>query len=217
MSVWSRGAIVLHAALAGAAVAAFALLDPPRLGRAILLLVVAWNVVLPLWALAAGQRRWLDAWLLLLPLSAFQLLPDAVLVNAVGTLHFPDLGARRLYGVPVYMALMWTIPLAWIVLAPSRLRAVLLAALVFGAAELLAAPLGLWRAGGVHTLAGAAIYVLPAELLLAAMAHHALGHGPRDLPGRIVAAAVISLAYTGALLWSWLLLERGGVLARLLA
>ncbi len=210
MTHFTRGAWLLHGALAVAAALAFALLSPPRLGTALLGLVLAWNLVLPLWATLSGRQDWFRAWAFTLPLSMLQLLPDAVLVNATHTLNFPDLGAPRLLGVPVYMALMWVIPLTWIVLAGSLSAALLTAAVVFGAAELLAAPLGLWRAAGVHTVAGAAIYVLPAELLLAALSWRA-ARGGRDVAARLGAAARISLAYTGALMWCWLLLERVGL------
>ena len=177
--------------------------------RAILALVATYNLALPAWALLAGHRDWLRAWLFVLPVSLLQTLPDAVLVNALHSLSFPDLGAPSLLGVPAYMALMWVIPLLWIAMARTAWQALLITALVFASAEWLAAPLQLWIAAGVNTVHGAALYVLPPELLLGLCTWFAcqrVGHrGP--LP-RLGTAAAISLIYTGALLWSWLLIER---------
>lgn len=206
---WSRGAIALHLVFAVVAAGVLALLSPPRLGLGILALVAAYNLALPAWALASGHTGWFRAWLFVLPISLLQVLPDSTLVNATHTLSFPDLGAPRLLGVPVYMGLMWVIPLLWITSASTATRALLITVLVFGSAELLAEPLRLWAASGVHTLHGAALYVLPAEALLGYLvwsrARALSGAGPL---ARLAAAAGISLVYTGALLWGWLLIER---------
>lgn len=99
-------------------------------------------------------------------LSVFQVVPDLFLASVLGALHFPDDGCPLLFGhVSAYMAGMWTIPILavlWISdAAPKKvgqrgglrlptstemIMAALTALLVFGLAEEVTFPLGLWHA-----------------------------------------------------------------------
>lgn len=209
VSQW-RDFALLHAGLAGAAGLIYWQLAVPQLGVALLLLVIAYNIALPLLATQRGYSHWLQRWLFLLPLSVFQVLPDWFLSAGLGTLVFPDLGAPRIGSVSAYMAGMWVIPLFWVLLlARNLLSAATLAVLIFAAAEWLARPLGLWHAQQVHLYMGVAPYVLLPEALLGAACywgyHHAL---PRGRASALVTAAMISTLYTGALALSWLFVEQ---------
>ena len=203
-----RHALALHGLLAVAALAGYASLHPPRLGMAILGLVIAYNLLLPVWAKAAGFGHWFRAWLCLLPLSVFQVLPDWFLSAGLGVLHFPDLGAPRFETVPVYMAGMWVIPLFWVSQARSIWGAALVALLIFAFAEWFARPLQIWVASGVSQSFGVAHYVLLPEALLGAgtwwlcRQHHGISLR------LVVQAAALALCYTGALAVSWTLFER---------
>ena len=207
-----RDALILNALLAAGGWAAFQYLHAPKLGLAVLALVVALNVLLPLFARNSGHGHWFDLWTFLLPLSVFQVVPDWVLSQLIGILSFPDLGAPRIGShVPVYMAGMWVIPLFWVLLVArgSTLAAGVLALLVFAASEWAAPIFNIWRPLNVGMHYGVADYVLLPEALFgwaAAHAYRQVGHG--GLAAKIAAAAAVSVFYTGALVVSYFLMER---------
>ena len=195
--------LVLHIALfAGGAVVLS--LDPPAQGWGVLAVVVAYvgGLLATTRATGRGDLAALAGFLALV--SVFQVLPDWVLADLVGTLRFPDRGGPRIDDViPVAMAFMWVAPLfmALALAGGSPARAALLAGVVFAGAEVLAPSLGLWApTGDTARLLGVAVYVVPAEVALgwATMtAFNAVRH--RDLLTRTAAALAVSTSYLGAL------------------
>lgn len=209
-----RAIVAFHAAFFTCA-GLIALLHAPAKGWAVLALVVAYNVGLPLTARAVRRHDWVALWAFLLPLSIFQILPDWLLAELVGTLRFPPIGGPRLDdAITLAMGGMWVAPL-FIVLALARGRAGLAAALalaVFLGSELLAPVIELWEpAGDTTQVAGVALYVLPAEAALgwAAATAFALA-GTAPLPRRVLAALAVSTFYTGALVLSHFLIDVAG-------
>ena len=195
-------------------------LGPPQLGQAIAAVVGLYLVVLYFGAWLRSQHELLDAFAFLVPLSVFQVLPDLMLVQQLGTLVFPALGAQGFGPVPVYMAGLWVAPLLvvlWLAEVAHRASAVtaaivaLLAALaVFGAAEWAAAHvLPLWQPRRVETWQGIALYVLPAEALLGLVAWLVFTQVQhRTLFAKVFGAAIVALFYTGALFASHLAFQR---------
>lgn len=195
--------LAVHAGLfAGGAVALS--LDPPAQGWGVLAVVAAYVVALLLTTRATGQAELHALAGFLVLVSLFQVLPDWVLADVVGTLAFPDRGGPRFDDViPLAMMLMWVAPL-FIALAlsgGSAARAAVLAGVVFAGAEVLAPTLGLWEPVGDTTrLLGVAVYVVPAEVALgwaAATAFALVRHRP--LAVRAGAALAVSTFYLGAL------------------
>jgi hypothetical protein len=188
-------------------------------GVRLFLLVVFYNMALPLAAHQLGHRRWIRIWLFLVPLSAFQVLPDAFLAERLGALVFPDLGGPRLGPVPAAMAGLWTIPLFLVLylgercLAEGSRRTALVAVAVASAALFVGAEATLWAvpiwyAQGVHTVAHVALYVVVPEILLGLAAFLAY----EEMAGRhpllqVLAAFCISSFYLGTLGISHLLVE----------
>jgi len=209
-----RAAGAFHAAFFACA-GLIALLEAPAKGWAVLGLVIAYNIGLPLLARAVGRRDWLALWAFLLPLSLFQVLPDWLLAELVGTLRFPDIGGPRLDdAITLAMGGMWVPPL-FIVLALARGRAAVaagLALVVFLGSELMAPVLELWKpAGDTTRVAGVALYVLPAEAALgwaASTAFVRTARAPRA--ARVGAALAVSTFYTGALTLAYFLLDVAG-------
>ena len=206
--------IAVHVALFVGGAIALAL-DPPAQGWCVFVCVVAYVGAL-LWVCRATGRADLLALAGFLALvSVFQVLPDWVLADVVGTLRFPDTGGPRVDDViPLAMAAMWVAPL-FIAVALSGGRpalAALLSAVVFLGAELLAPTLGLWEpVGDTHRLLGVAIYVVPAEAALgwaAATAFALVRHS--SLPARIGAALAVSTFYLGALVLTHFLVDAAG-------
>ncbi|MBC9732294.1 DUF6989 domain-containing protein [Nocardioides marmotae] len=206
--------VAVHAGLfAGGAVALS--LDAPAQGWGVLLVVVGYVVALAAVCRATGRADLLALTGFLALVSLFQLLPDWVLADLVGTLRFPDTGGPRVDDViPLAMAAMWVAPLFLAVaLAGGRPgRAALLAGLVFLGAEVLAPSLGLWEpAGETHRVLGVALYVLPAEVALgwATATAFAAVRG-RPLPARVAAALAVATFYLGALVLCHFLIDVAG-------
>jgi hypothetical protein len=193
---------------------------PPQLGQAITGAVGLYVVVLVMGAWLRSQHELLDALAFLVPLSVCQVVPDALLVQQLGVLAFPDLGAARFGPVPVYMAGLWIAPLLVVLWAAELAHrySALLAALVavavslaaFGAAEWAAAHLlALWHPRNVATWQGIALYVLPAEALLGLVAWLAFTQvHQRTIFMKAFAAAGVALFYAGALFVSHLAFQR---------
>ena len=192
--------------------AAVALLDAPAKGWAVLGVVVAYNVALPLTARSVGRLDVLALWAFLLPLSLFQLLPDWVLADLVGSIRFPDTGGPRAGdAIPLAMAGMWVAPLLISVALArdSAWRAAGLALAIFTGSELVAPLLDVWEPTDATTqLAGVALYVLPAEALLGAatlLAFRWTTGRPRS--EKVAVAAGVSTLYLGALVLAHFLLD----------
>lgn len=219
-------ALAFHAAFA--AVAALALAAPwpsvvlpaygtalgrPPTGWLLLGLVVLYNVALPVVGRRRGHERWVRLWAFLVPLGAFQVVPDAFLADVVGSLDFPDTGGPRLGPVPLAMAGMWTVPLWLSTYAGLRARSAWVAAAVAGVllvgAEATLWVVPIWRAVGVTAVGPVAVYVVLPEILLGAATFAAFRWGEgRRWPQRVAAAAVVSVLYLGALGASYWLVER---------
>jgi hypothetical protein len=209
-----RPIIGVHVALLAGGAVALAL-DPPVQGWAVLACVVAYVVALLAVCRASGQRDLLALAGFLAFVSVFQVLPDWVLADLVGTLRFPDTGGPRVDDViPLAMAAMWVAPLfVAVVLAGGRPgRSALLAGLLFAGTELLAPSLGLWEpTGDTERLLGVAVYVVPAEAALGwAVATAFAQVRRRSLPVRIAAALAVSTFYLGALVLAHFLIDVAG-------
>ncbi len=206
--------IGVHAALlAGGAVALS--LDPPAQGWGVLVCVVAYVAALLAVCHAGGHTDLFALAGFLTLVSVFQVLPDWVLADLIGTLRFPERGGPRIDDViPLAMAAMWVAPLfAAVALAGGRPgRAALLAGAIFLGTELLAPTLGLWEpVGDTQRLVGAAIYVLPAEMALGWAAATAFALVRRRAPAfRVTAALAVSTFYLGALVLAHFLIDVAG-------
>jgi hypothetical protein len=198
--------IGVHVALlAGGAVALS--LDEPAQGWGVLGCVVGYVVALLAVCRAKGNADLLALAGFLALVSVFQVLPDWVLADLVGTLRFPDTGGPRVDDViPLAMAAMWVAPLfAAVALAGGRPgRAALLAGVIFLGTELLAPSLGLWEpTGDTQRWNGVAVYVLPAEAALGWATATAFAHVRNATPAaRAGVALAVSTFYLGALVLS---------------
>jgi hypothetical protein len=206
--------VAFHAAFfAGTAVVAE--LDALAKGWTAFALVVAYNVGLPLLARAVGRRDWFALWAFLLALSIFQILPDWVLTDVVGTLRFPVIGGPRIdHAINLAMGGMWVPPL-FIVLSLARGRAGVAAALsvaVLLGGELIAPAVELWKpVVNTTRVAGVALYVLPAEAALGWAAATAYSFaGKANAARRIGAALAVSTFYLGALVLAYFLVDVAG-------
>lgn len=204
----------VHVALAVAGAISLSLNSPAQ-GWAVLATVIAYAVALTVACRRAGRPDLAALAGFLALVSAFQLLPDWVLADLVGTLRFPDTGGPRVDDViPLAMAGMWIAPLfAAVALAGTRpLRAAVLASVIFLGSEIIAPYVGLWEpTGDTHRLLGVAIYVVPAEAALGwAAATAFLATRTSALPVRVLAALAVSTFYLGALVLAHFLIDVAG-------
>ncbi len=205
---------VVHAGLLVAGGVSLSL-DRPAQGWGVLATVVAYVIGLQVATRRSGRPDLQALALFLVPVSIFQVLPDWILADLVGTLRFPDTGGLRVDDViPVAMAGMWVAPLfVAVALAGARPgRSALFAAIVFLGSEIAAPTLGLWEPTGDTTRwAGVAIYVIPAEAALgwatavAFRATRGLGVGHR-----VGAALAVSTFYLGALVLAHFVIDVAG-------
>ncbi len=204
----------VHVAFAVASAISLSL-DAPAQGWAVLVTVVAYAAALPVACRRAGRPDLAALAGFLALVSVFQLLPDWVLADLVGTLRFPDTGGLRVDDViPLAMAGMWIAPL-FAALAFARIRpgrAAALAAIIFLGSEIIAPYVGLWEpTGDTHRLLGVAIYVIPAEAALGwAAATAFLATRTSGLAARVLAALAVSTFYLGALVLAHFLIDVAG-------
>lgn len=208
------GVLAVHAGLAVAGAVALSL-DAPAKGWAVLATVVAYVVALQVACRRSGRSDLAALASFLVAVSVFQVLPDWVLADLVGTLRFPDTGGLRVDDViPLAMAGMWVAPLlAAVALAGGRPgRAAVLSGVIFLGAEIAAPSLGLWEpAGDTHRAAGVAVYVLPAEMALGwATAVAFAATRTRSVATRVCAALAVSTFYLGALVLAHFLVDVAG-------
>lgn len=210
-----RDTLLFHLAFALLASAVVLFTPTAQFGRWIVVLALAYNLLLPLFAVVRGHHDWLGRWLFLLLVSSLQVLPDWVLADVTRTLYFPDHGIPRIGGaVPAYFMGLWIMilfPVTLIADHSGRGRyvvAALLGGIAFTAAEWMAAPLHLWSPVNVPTVAGFAVYPIPAEMVLCVAALWLYRTTRHDgVLERAWAATLVPLAYAGALTISLLLLH----------
>lgn len=217
-----RELLLLHV---GLVVLALVLAAVAPIGWATLVVVVAYSGAVLLLAVVRRDPVLLRLWWFAATLSVWQVLPDLVLVE-LGTLVFPDDGVPDVGTVTLPMAAMWTVPTVVVVTVADRahrragggagaVAAAVTALIVYTAAESVLPRLGIWEPVGVRTVGTVAPYILVAEVLLG-MATWAAWRLtarwlPADAPRADATVALVtlclSLAYTGAAVVSWLLLE----------
>ncbi|MGM0556918.1 MAG: DUF6989 domain-containing protein [Myxococcota bacterium] len=212
-------ALLLHIAFGAIAAAALLLpLDGVSLGVRILVLVVLYNIALPAVARWRGHDLWLRIWAFVLPISILQIVPDWFLAEVVGSLVFNAPGLVRVGAVPMYMGLMWTIPLFLVIFvglrAEQRRRslgifaAVAAGLVLFGGSEVLLPKLAIWEPVDVKLVAGIAVYILPAECVLCAVTYAAWKYAGQQSPARqVLTAIVVMFSYLGAAATFYLFVE----------
>lgn len=185
------------------------------IGVAALVSVVAYEVALLGIALVRRDELLRRLWWFAVTLSVWQLVPDQILVEVVGSLVFPPDGVPDIGAVTLPLAGMWAVPAVIVVAVADELHArrgevagvlgaALTALVVFAAAEAVVPALGLWEPVGVPTVGTVAPYILVAEVVLGVVLW--LGWRAARTRSAVVTpllAGTVSLAYTGAAVVSW--------------
>ena len=200
-----RDALILHALFVSAGWVVFTQMHGSLQGLGYTGLVLGYNLLLPLIARRGCHHDWFDLWLFLLPMSVLLVLTDYVQAQQLGTLAFPEIGAPRIAGVPLYMLGLRVIPLFWVLWIAGRspLTAVLASILIFPGFEYAAALLHLWQPEHVRSHFGVADHVLVPEVLLGAAAVYAgnVAAGAGWF-AQLLASLYVSIFYMGALVFA---------------
>ena len=221
MTPSEKRVLLVHSVFAGLSLAAMLSPIGPSAGYRVLVLVLIYNAGMILLGLLWNHQRWLDIMAFAIPLSILQVLPDWFLSQRAGTLVFINDGSPRIGSVPLFMAGLWTLPVFVSIFlavrarkrwpALSRMMASLLgggaAFTIYALSEVVLTRIPLWTAQNTASVFGAAVYVLPAELILALFAVHAyfLSETQPWLV-RWFYAGTTMLVYTGSLAVSLLFL-----------
>ena len=196
------------------------LVPGPGMGVKLFILVLAYNILLPLVARVRGHAEWIELWLFALVLSIFQVFPDWFLSAQLGVLVFPEDGFVKIGTVSGYIAGLWAIPVFIILYAATRVGERLSARAAYGAAAGLSlAIFGLseetvwmlpsWYARNVRMIGHTAVYIVFPEIILGLSCVYAY----RQLRGRdrllkVPAAFLVMLLYLGSAAWFYFLVER---------
>lgn len=184
-------------------------------------LVAFFHLSFPLISKALRWHSPLQIWKFLLPLSAFMVFPDWFLSSVLQVLVFPEDGFPKIGTVSGYMAGLWVLPLFILVYTGIKLeeRSVsilgicgwisFLGLLVFGFAEETMWMIPSWYAQNVTIIGHTAIYVLPAEMILAVTTYLTYqGFSNEGWMIRIGTGFLIMLQYLGSLGFFYLLVEK---------
>ncbi len=189
-------------------------------GIKLFILVVIYNIILPLFAYLRNHTEWINMWLFVFILSLFQIWPDLFLSAELDILVFPDDGFIKIGTVSLYMAGLWAIPLFIIVFIGtyfqekySMLKVYLIVAvlslIIFGLAEQTIWMLQSWYAQNVTMIGYMALYIVIPELILGVVALYGynLIHNNNHFM-KVPVAFVIMLLYLGSAVFFYFLIER---------
>ena len=205
-----------------AVVAAAVLLFPATVGISarLLVVVIAYNVMIPLVALQRGHTEWVRIWLFAFALSILQIWPDWYLSAELGVLAFPDDGVLMIGTVPAYMAGLWAIPLFTIIYVGQLVQKqwadkwvlVIVGALtlaIFGSAEATMWMLPSWYAVGVTMIGHVAVYIIVPEIVLGLSTYITYDIvRERPLWMIAIAAVLVMILYLGCAVLSFFMIER---------
>lgn len=213
---------VVYVHLLFAVVAAAVLLFPATVGISarLLVVVIAYNVMIPLVALQRGHTEWIRIWLFAFALSILQIWPDWYLSAELGVLAFPDDGVLMIGTVPAYMAGLWAIPLFTIIYVGQLVQKqwadkwvlVIVGALtlaIFGSAEATMWMLPSWYAVGVTMIGHVAVYIIVPEIVLGLSTYITYDIvRERPLWMIAIAAVLVMILYLGCAVLSFFMIER---------
>lgn len=169
--------LIIH--LAFVLICVIILLIPPSgfMGIKLFILVVVYNIMIPVYGYIRKYSEWLNIWLFVFLLSLFQIWPDWFLSAELGILVFPEDGFIKIGTVSLYMAGLWAIPMFLILFVGLKinersskyityLSIAILSILIFGLAEQTMWMLQSWYAQNVIMIGHLALYIIIPEIML---------------------------------------------------
>ena len=172
-----RDVLVFHLLFAAVCAAVMLLPVGIAVGMRFLILVIAYNILIPVVGLIRSRPEWIILWRFVCFLSLFMVFPDRFLAEVLGVLVFPEDGCFTFGVVSGYMAGLWAIPLFLIIFTAGVLEergrprcapwaAACIALAIFGTSEETLWLIGSWYARDVLMIDHAAVYILIPEMIL---------------------------------------------------
>ncbi|MFX1367688.1 MAG: DUF6989 domain-containing protein [Promethearchaeota archaeon] len=191
-----------------------------EIGLRLLILVVAYNVLIPILAILRNDQKWIPLWIFSIVLSVLMIMPDWYLVDVLGTVAFPADGFPKIGSVSTYMAGLWAIPIFVILFLGNEVRnsksetwgylvVAFLSILIFGVAEEAMWMLPSWYAVGVTMVGHVAVYIIVPEILLGLSSYFCyLNIKDRSYIWWVLGAFVVMVFYIGNASFFYFLIER---------
>lgn len=107
----TRDFIIVHLIFTSLCFAVLILPIPLAIGIKLFILVVSYNLMIPLVGLFRKYNDWVKLWIFVFLISLFQIFPDWFLSAQLNILVFPEDGFFKIGTVSGYMAGLWAIPL----------------------------------------------------------------------------------------------------------
>ncbi len=198
------------------------LLIPPSgfMGIKLFILVVVYNIMLPVYGYVRKYTEWLNIWLFVFLLSLFQIWPDWFLSAELGILVFPEDGFIKIGTVSLYMAGLWAIPLFLIIFvglkineryskSKTYLSVTMLSLLIFGLAEQTMWMLQSWYAQNVTMIGHLALYIIIPEIILGITSYYCfiLTQEKKNLL-KIPVTFIVMILYLGSAVLFYFIFER---------
>ena len=213
-----RDVILVHVFFIVLCAVALLLPLPLLVGPRLFVLVVAYNLLIPIVGYWRNHADWMSLWLLVFFLSLFMVFPDWFLADPLGILIFLPDGFPKIGPVSGYMAGLWAIPLFVIVYLGQRIGERTNAKYAYGIVAMVSlllftgAEAGLtfvWHAQNVYMIGPVALYIIVPELILGLSTfwtHSYLKEKPQWW--NIFAAFVLMLLYLGSACFFHLLINK---------
>ena len=190
------------------------------MGIKLFILVIIYNILIPLVGIWRKYTDWLNIWLFSFILSMLQIWPDWFLSAQLEILVFPEDGLFKIGTVSGYMLFLWAIPIFIILfignsanergsLNATYLIVALMSLLIFGISEMTMWTIGSWYAQNVTMIGHMAVYIIIPEIILGLMAYYMyLTIQEKDHWLKIPAAFIVMLVYLGSAAFFYFLIER---------
>ncbi|MHA1458275.1 MAG: DUF6989 domain-containing protein [Promethearchaeota archaeon] len=107
----TRDFILVHIIFIGLCFAVLIIPIPIAIGIKLFILIVSYNLLIPLVGLFRKYSEWVKLWVFVFLISLFQIWPDWFLSAQLNILVFPEDGLFKIGTVSGYMAGLWAIPL----------------------------------------------------------------------------------------------------------
>ncbi|MBY8981241.1 MAG: hypothetical protein KGD72_12690 [Candidatus Lokiarchaeota archaeon] len=107
----TRDFILVHIIFVGLCFVVLIIPIPIAIGFKLFILVVSYNLLIPLVGLFKKYSEWVKLWVFVFFISLFQIWPDWFLSAQLNILVFPEDGLFKIGTVSGYMAGLWAIPL----------------------------------------------------------------------------------------------------------
>ena len=215
-----RDALLVH--LLFVLVCGIILLIPANIaiGIKLFILVIIYNLLVPLFGLIRKHTEWVKLWLFVFILSMLQIWPDWFLSAQLEVLVFPDDGLFKIGSVSGYMLFLWAIPFFMILIISQSvqerysqregyLTAAITSLLIFGISEMTMWTFGSWYAQNVTMIGHVAIYIIIPEIILGLTTYFAYETiKDKNHWIKLPTAFIVMILYLGNVVFFYFLIER---------